>query len=67
MPIIYIKGSCYETPLYDLVLGDKRDRDKDKVREGGRDPQGWGVGEGERGSEGLRNSRSQSLVIWLFQ
>ncbi len=28
---IYIKGSCYETPLYDHVLGDKRDRDKDEV------------------------------------
>ncbi len=24
MLIIYIKGSCYETPLYGHVLGDKR-------------------------------------------
>jgi hypothetical protein len=31
VPIIYIKGSCYETPLYDHVLGDKRDGDKDEV------------------------------------
>ncbi len=31
VPIIYIKGSCYETPLYDHVLGDKRDSDKDEV------------------------------------
>ncbi len=31
MPIIYIKGSCYETPLYDHVLGDRRDGDKDEV------------------------------------
>jgi hypothetical protein len=29
--IIYIEGSCYETPLYDHVLGDKRDSDKDEV------------------------------------
>jgi hypothetical protein len=31
VPIIYVKGSCYETPLYDHVLGDKRDSDKDEV------------------------------------
>ena len=31
MLIIYIKGSCYETPLYDHVLVDKWDGDKDKV------------------------------------
>jgi hypothetical protein len=31
VPIIYIKGSCYETPLYDHVLGDKRDIDKEEV------------------------------------
>jgi hypothetical protein len=31
VPIIYIEGSCYETPLYDHVLGDKWDSDKDKV------------------------------------
>ncbi len=30
MPIVYIKGR-YETPLYDHVLGDKRDSDKDEV------------------------------------
>ncbi len=33
--IIYIKGSCYETPLYDHVLGDKRYSDKDEVWEKG--------------------------------
>jgi hypothetical protein len=31
VPIIYIEGSCYETPLYDHVLGNKRDGDKDEV------------------------------------
>jgi hypothetical protein len=31
MPIIYVKGSCYESPLYDHVLGDKGDSDKDEV------------------------------------
>ncbi len=31
MPIIYVKGSCFETPLYDHVLGNKRDSDKDEV------------------------------------
>jgi hypothetical protein len=31
MPIIYIKGSCYETPLYGRVLGNKRNGDKDEV------------------------------------
>jgi hypothetical protein len=25
------KGSCYQTPLYDHVLGNKRDNDKDEV------------------------------------
>ncbi len=51
MPIIYVKGSCFETPLYDHVLGDKRDSDKDEVWERG-GAQGWGGGEGRR--EGLR-------------
>jgi hypothetical protein len=36
MPIIYVKGSCYETPLYDHVLGNKRDGDKDKGMRKGR-------------------------------
>ncbi len=27
----YVKGSCFETPLYDHMLGDKRDSDKDEV------------------------------------
>jgi hypothetical protein len=31
VPIIYIKGSCYETPLYDHMLGYKRYGDKDGV------------------------------------
>jgi hypothetical protein len=31
VPIVYTKGSCYETPLYDHVLGDKQDSDKDEV------------------------------------
>ncbi len=31
MLIIYIKGSCYETPLYDHVLGNKRNGDKNEV------------------------------------
>ncbi len=31
VPIIYVKESCYETPLYDHVLGDKMDSDKDEV------------------------------------
>ncbi len=31
VPIICVKGSCYETPLYDHVLGDKRDSDKEEV------------------------------------
>ncbi len=31
MPIICVKGSCFETPLYDHVLGNKRDGDKDRV------------------------------------
>jgi hypothetical protein len=52
MSIICIKGSCYETPLYDHVLGDKQDSDKDKVRERG-GAQGWG-GEEEGRREGLR-------------
>ncbi len=28
MLIIYIKGSCYETPLYGHVLGNNGDKDK---------------------------------------
>jgi hypothetical protein len=28
MPIIYIKGSFYETPLYGRVRSDKQDGDK---------------------------------------
>jgi hypothetical protein len=48
MPIIYIKGSCYETPLYDHVLGDRRDGDKDEVWERGGAP-GGEVGGGKKG------------------
>jgi hypothetical protein len=31
MLIIYIKGSCYETPLYGHVLGNKWNGDKNEV------------------------------------
>jgi hypothetical protein len=31
MPIICVKGSSFETPLYDHVPGNKRDGDKDRV------------------------------------
>jgi hypothetical protein len=31
VPIIYVKGSCYKTPLYDHVLGNKWDSDNDEV------------------------------------
>ncbi len=31
MLIIYIKGSCYETPLYGHVLGNKQNGDKNEV------------------------------------
>ncbi len=42
MPIIFIKGSCVETPLYTMWLGDK-DGDKGRaMRTGG----GAGGGEG---------------------
>jgi hypothetical protein len=45
MPIIYVKGSCFETPLYDHVLGDKRIVIRTRVRERG----GAEGGEGEVG------------------
>ncbi len=52
MPTVYIKGSCYETPLYDHVLGDKRDSDKDDAWEGGEaPPPKEGGGKGGRGCE----------------
>jgi hypothetical protein len=35
--------------------------------EKGEEPPKDGGGGGERGCEGLRDSLSQSLVIWLFQ
>jgi hypothetical protein len=31
MPVICVKESCFETPLYDHVPGNKRDGDKDRV------------------------------------
>ncbi len=52
MPIIYVKGSCYETPLYDHVVGDKQDSDKDEIWETEGAQGGGGEGEGRR--EGLR-------------
>ncbi len=45
MPIICVKGCCFETPLYDYVPGNKRDGDKDRVWERG----GAEGGEGEVG------------------
>ncbi len=36
MPIIYVKGSCFETALYDHVLGDKRRGDKGRGMRKGR-------------------------------
>jgi hypothetical protein len=36
MRIIYVKGSCYETPLYDRVPGNKQDSDKDRGMRKGR-------------------------------
>ncbi len=52
MPVIYVKGSYFETPLYDYVLGDKWHGDKDEVEEGEEPKGGGGGGEGKR--EGLR-------------
>ncbi len=36
MPIICVKGSCFETPQYDHVPGNKRDGDKDRGMRKGR-------------------------------
>ncbi len=36
MPIICVKGNCFETPLYDHVPGNKRDGDKDRGMRKGR-------------------------------
>jgi hypothetical protein len=43
MPIIYIKGNCYETPLYGHVLGEKRNGYKKRGMRSGRSHKG-GVG-----------------------
>jgi hypothetical protein len=51
MPIICVKGSCFETPLYVHVLGTKRDGDKDRLIERG-GAEGGGGGDTRR--EGLR-------------
>jgi hypothetical protein len=47
MPIIFINGSCYETPLYGHVLGEKRNGDKARY-EKWEEPLrvGWGRGRG---------------------
>jgi len=45
MPIIYVKGSCFETTLYVHVLGNKR---KDKLWEGGELKEGRGRYEAQR-------------------
>ncbi len=49
MPIIYVKGSCFETPLYDHVPGNKRDGDKDRVWERGGAEGGEGEIQGVKG------------------
>ncbi len=36
MQIMCVKGSCFETPLYDHELGNKRDGDKDRGMRKGR-------------------------------
>ncbi len=36
MPMICVKGSCFETPLYDHVPVNKRDGDKDRGTRKGR-------------------------------
>jgi hypothetical protein len=36
MPMICVKGSCFETPLYDHVPGNKQDSDKDRGMRKGR-------------------------------
>ncbi len=46
--IIYVKGSCFETPLYDHVLGDKRIVIRTRY-EKGEELRGGGGGEGEKG------------------
>jgi hypothetical protein len=51
MPIIYVKGSCFETPLYDHVLGDKQMEIRTRVRERGGAEGGGG---GDRRREGLK-------------
>ncbi len=64
MLIICVKGSCFGTPLYDHVPGNKRDNDKDKGMRKGRSGRGGG---GDRRREGLREQSAQSFVIWLLQ
>ena len=50
MPIIFIKGSCVETPLYTMCWINK-DGDKGQVREQGEELKGGG---GDMRREGLR-------------
>jgi len=52
MPIIYIKGYCYETPLYGHVQSDKQDGDKGQGMRSRRSP--WARG---GGGEGVRRVR----------
>jgi hypothetical protein len=51
MIIICVKGSCFETPLYDHVPGNKQDGDKDKGMRKGEELKGGG---GDRRREGLK-------------
>ena len=47
MLIIYIKGSCYETPLYGHVLGDRRTVIRTRYEKWEEPPRvGWGRGRG---------------------
>jgi hypothetical protein len=53
MPTIYVKGSCFETPLHDRLPGNKRVSDKDMVWIG-EELNGGGGGVGEGRGDGLR-------------
>jgi hypothetical protein len=49
MPIIYIKGNCYETPLYGHVRSDEQDGEIGNRYEKWEEPLRVGGGEGEGG------------------
>jgi hypothetical protein len=53
MPIIYIKGNCYETPLYGHVLGDKRTVIRTRYEKWEEPTRvGWGRGRGGEKGKG---------------